>query len=245
MPKYGQDDVFLLIDGYDISGDTFELSAEIEALLEQTDGFGDACEEQSSVGVKQASVSHRSFYDDAVAATAAALVGKLGPRVFCAGIEGNTQGRKVISSHGIVQRQSARGAARGELHKISATYEGAKMEDATIIQSLEAESGGGVTPDGVHLFGTAAATGGTAYLQVTDLTLGGYTSITVKLEHSPDDAPPRVWADLAIFTAVVAAPFAQGIEIAGSIDDNVRAFLTLNGAGSGESITLFAALRRG
>ena len=242
MAKYGQDDVFLLIDGYDISGDTFELSAEIEALLEQTDGFGDTWEGQSSVGVKQASVSHRSFYDDAIDATAAALVGRVGPRVFCAGIEGNTQGKKVISSHGILQRQSARGAARGELHKISATYEGAKMEDATIIQSLVAESGGGATSDGAHLFSTAVGAGGTAYFQVTDLTLGGYTSITVKLEHSPD---ATTWADLATFTAVTTAPFAQGIEIAGSIDDNVRAFLTLNGAGAGESITLFAALRRG
>jgi hypothetical protein len=242
MAKYGQDDVFVLVDGYDISGDTFELSPEIEALLEQTDGFGDAWEEQSAVGVKRASVAHRSFYDDADDATAEALVGQVSPRVFTAGVEGNAQGRRVVSSNGILQRRSARGVNRGELHKISAEYEGAKMEDSTIIQSLAAESGAGVTSDGSHNFATALETGGTAYLQVTALTLGGYTSITVKLEHSPDDA---VWADLATFTNVTAAPFAQAVDIVGDIDDFVRASLTLNGAGSGESITLLAALRRG
>lgn len=242
MAKYGQDDAFVLVDGYDISGDTFELSPEIEVLLEQTDGFGDSWEEQSNVGVKRAVVAHRSFYDDADNATAEALVGQTSSRVFTAGIEGNAQGKKAICSNGILQRRSARGITRGELHKISAEYEGAKMEDAVIIQHLVADSGGGPMSDGTYVFPTALETGGTAYLQVTALTLGGYTSITAKLRHSPDGA---VWADLATFTNVTVAPFAQAVNIAGNIDDNVRAELTLNGAGAGESITLLAALRRG
>lgn len=243
MAKYGQSDVFVLVDGYDISGDTFELTPEIEAILEQTDGFGDSWEEQTAVGVKRAVVAHRSFYDDTAQATSDALVGSEGTaRVFTAGIEGNAQGKKVICSNGILQRRVARTPARGELHKISAEYEGAKMEDAVIIQSLAAESGAGATSDGTHVFSTATETNGTAYLQVTDLTLGGYTSITVKLEHSPDGS---TWATLATFTNVTAAQFAEAVAITGTIDDNVRTTLTLNGAGSGESITLLTALVRG
>jgi len=242
MAKYGQSDVFVLVDGYDISGDTFELTPEIEALLEQTDGFGDSWEEQTAVGVKRATVSHRSFYDDADDATSDALVGSEGTaRVFTAGIEGNAQGKKTIASNGILQRRVARTPARGELHKISAEYEGAKMEDAKIIQSLAAESGAGATSDGSHDNSASSANGGTAYLQATDLTLGGYTSITVELEHSANDA---TWVTLVAFTAVTAAPFAEAKAVAGTIDRYVQTTLTLNGAGSSESITLLTALAR-
>lgn len=240
MAKYGQDDVFVLVDGYDISGDTFELTPEIESLLEQTDGFGDSWVEQSAVGVKQATVAHRSFYDDADDATSEALVGTEGTaRIFTAGVEGNTQGKQAIVSNGILQRRVARTAARGEFHKISAEYAGAAMEEATIIQPLAAESGDGATSGGS--FEEVDATNGKAYLQVTDLTLGGYTSVTIELEDSDDDT---TFATLAAFTNVAVAPFAEVKAISGTIEQFVQTVLTWNGAGSGESITLLTALVR-
>lgn len=239
MTKYGQADVFLLIDGYDISGDTFELSDDIEAIKEQTDGFGDEWVTEDYVGVKRASITHRSFYDDVVGGTQEALVSIQGAdRVLCAGVEGNAQGRKVVCFPRIIQSRVARSATRAELHKISAEYDSNERFNSTIIQSLAAEAGAGDTSDGsVDITGFAGSA--RVFLQVTELTLGGYTDVTIKVQDSADDA---VFVDFATFTNVSAAPAAEALLVAGPVSQYVKTTLTWNGAGAGESITLLTAI---
>ena len=97
MAKPGSSDVFLLIDGYDLTGDTFELEMVKEALTELTHGFGDAWEESLPTNIKSGGVTQRSFYDDETDGTSDALVGSEGTsRVLLAGVEGKTPGKKAV-----------------------------------------------------------------------------------------------------------------------------------------------------
>ena len=243
MAKFGPDEAFVLVNGHAISGDVQTLQTEKEAVLEQdTQGFGDSWTEAADVGVRKWSASQEGHYDDADGGSEDAFVGHEGAdRVVTFGIEGNTQGKKCQCGIAI-SSSVARRSGRGQLSKISAEWQGdGVLSDAVIVQSLAAESGAGATSDGSQDDSASSANGGTGYLQVTDLTLGGYTSITVTLRDSADDA---VWADLIAFTAVTADEFAQAVAVAGTVDRYLRVELTLNGSGSGESITLLVAFER-
>ena len=243
MAKFGPDDVFVLVHGHAISGVTQVLETEKEAVLEEdTHGFGDTWVERAYIGVQKWIASQEALYDDTDGQSEDAFVGHEGAdRVVTFGIEGNTQGKKCQCGIAISSKV-VRKSGRGELSKLSAEWMGdGVLSDAVIVQRLAAESGAGATSDGSQDNAASSANGGTGYLQVTDLTLGGYTSITVKMQDSPDDS---VWSDLITFTAVTADEFAQAVEVEGTVDRYLRAELTLNGSGSSESITLLVAFER-
>ncbi len=243
MAKYGPDDLYCLIGGYELSGDIIQISAGRSGLIENINGLGDTWVERGAVGVKDSEAAIQGFYDDAANGTNDALVEAQGTApVFVFGLGGNAQGKDFVGMAGAMVQNVARNSARGELQKISAAFQGnGASEDGEVIQSLSAESGAGATSDGSEDNAASSAGGGAIYLEVTALTLGGYTSITVTVEDSANDS---TWATLGTFTAVTAAPFAERVAISGTIDRYVRATLTLNGAGSGESITLLVGLVR-
>jgi len=62
--------------------------------------------------------------------------------------------------------------------------------------------------------------GAQAYLQVTQIT---GTSVTVTVQHSPDNS---TWSTLVAFTAVTAAPAAQRLTAAGTVSRYLRAIST-------------------
>ena len=77
---------------------------------------------------------------------------------------------------------------------------------------------------------------------MTELTLGGYTSITVTVQESSDNGGSDAFADVVAFTAVTAESFSERKAIAATVERYTRVILTLNGAGSSESITLLVAI---
>lgn len=240
MAKYGQADVFLLIDGYDISGDTFELTHNVEALREQSDGFGDQWVHEDYVGLKTSTISHRSFYDDAAGKTQDALVSKQGlERILTAGIEGNVQGRQAVCFPSIVNSQMNRSTVRAELQKISADYASDETYDATIVQSLAEQAGDGPTTDGSLDIGGYAENNAIIFLQMTALTLGGYDDVDVVVEHSEDD---DIWVELGAFEGIDAAPFGGVLIAEGPVEQYVQVDLTWNGTGTDESATLLVAI---
>lgn len=83
--------------------------------------------------------------------------------------------------------------------------------------------------------------GGAGYLEVTALTLGGYTSVTVAIRDSDDDI---TFADLVSFAVVTAAPEAQRVTVSGAVERYLAQSVTFNGAGAGPSITYFAGFAR-
>lgn len=254
MAKYGADDVLLLVDGYNIGGDTIELSAVKEATLEESHGFGDTWVEQSAVGQNRGGVSHKGFLDDADNATIDALVHESGTqkpgtsRVLCALLEGNTQGKKAIAFRGAMESKVARNAARGELTKISAEYlNNGAVDEPKIIQVLAAQSAAGAGSSGSLDNAASSATGGTAYLQITSLTLGGYTSVTIKLMESSDNGVGDAWAQVGTAFVAATAIGAQAINIATgtTVERYLRAEITWNGAGAAQSVTYAVLFQRG
>ena len=243
MAKRGPDEVFLLVGGYDLGQDSHSLNFDRSAITEETTTFGDTFVENTYIGVKRGQITQEGYYDDADNRTSEIFSGNGGTsRVIVAGFSGNAQGRLCAGLAGGMQSTFGRGASRNELTKVSATFESnGEIEEGVILQSLAAESGAGATSDGSHDH-SAAGTRSAAYLQVTELTLGGYTSITVKVQESSDNGSGDAWADIVTFTAVTAESVGERIAIAASVERYTRVTLTLNGSGSSESITLLVAI---
>ena len=86
----------------------------------------------------------------------------------------------------------------------------------------------------------SAATGVKAYLILPTLTLGGYTSVTVKLRHSTDHSS---WADVTggAFTANTIAG-TQVLTITGVVNRYLSIAWTWQGAGSGQSFYAFVGV---
>jgi hypothetical protein len=79
--------------------------------------------------------------------------------------------------------------------------------------------------------------GGAGYLEVS--AYSGFTSVVVKIRSSPDDV---TYADLITFTTVTAAPAAERIAVAGTVDRYLCVTGTVTGSGS---ITPFVGFARG
>lgn len=82
--------------------------------------------------------------------------------------------------------------------------------------------------------------GGAGYLQVTDVTLGGYTNVLVKVRDSADDI---TYGDLLSFTAVTARS-AERVAVAGDVERHLAIGWDFVGSGTGQSITFFAGFAR-
>jgi hypothetical protein len=84
--------------------------------------------------------------------------------------------------------------------------------------------------------------GGTGYLQVTAITLGGYTNVIVKLRHSVDNI---TFVDLVTFTAKIAIG-AERIALAAgtAVNRYLSSSIAFTGAGSGPSCTYLVGFSR-
>ena len=251
MANYGPDDVLVLVSGYNLGIDLFEAPITTEAILEETNTFGDAWVERSPVGTKAGTLTVRGFFDDTNDRSNEALVTGLTTqdRVVVATLEGNTQGQTALAMKS-TQQNVVREASRGELHKLSADFrsQGIVDQDAFIVQTHVADSGAGVMSDGSLDNGAASSDGGRVYIQCSAISLGSYTNMQIKLQESSDNGSSDTWADVAgtTSTAITAAPTSEVLTIAAgtTIERYTRAFLVLNGSGSSESITALVALAR-
>lgn len=88
---------------------------------------------------------------------------------------------------------------------------------------------------------TTTNANGAADLHVTALTLGGYTSVTVKVRHSADNI---TFTDLVTFTTVTAAPFAERKAVTGTVQRYTAISWDFIGAGSGQTFVPYVALSR-
>jgi hypothetical protein len=82
--------------------------------------------------------------------------------------------------------------------------------------------------------------GGAGYLQLTALTLGGYTNLACKVRHSQDDA---TYADLVTFT-VRTAIGAERVAVAGNVYRHLASSWAFTGAGSNPSATFLIGFAR-
>jgi hypothetical protein len=112
-----------------------------------------------------------------------------------------------------------------------------KLTDTTFTVPVNVTVGG----TGGTFVRCSSPAGGAGYLQVPTLVLGGYTSVTIKIQHSVDAS---TWVDLVTFANVTAAPTAQRVTAAGDVRRYLCITWLFNGAGSGMSITFMAGFAR-
>jgi len=243
MAKYtGANVGFFLIDGYELTGYTIDITHNVEATTEESHTLGDAWAENTSVALNKFQFDQNGFFDDDVGASNEALVAMAGTqRQVALSIEGNTLGKKYIAAVGAVESKYSRTAARGALHKGNATHMGSGAVEEGLIHtplgSLAGSSGDGTAIDN----GALTSNGGVAHMHVSQLALGGYTNIALKVRHSVDNI---TYADLATFTAVTAAPAAQRVVVNGTVNRYTRSNWAYGGAGSGQSVTAFIGFKR-
>lgn len=239
MAKVGVDDISVFVGGVSLGGELTTLQVGSEVVLEGINGFGDSWVEPSHVGLSRAQASLAGFYDNSLSDGILEL-GGVGALCTCFAWS-QVQGGD-FSGFYILRSSYARQPGREELTKMAAEFLGnGRLDDGEIIQPSSAESGSGVTSAGSLDNGASTSNGGATYLQVSSLTLGGYTSITVTVQDSPNNS---TWATLATHTVATSAPYAERISVSGTIDRYTRVILTLNGSGSSESITLFVGVAR-
>lgn len=243
MAKYSSKDCVLLIDGYNVLGLTTAVSHSAEALTEETTGLGVTAAEHEYLGIQKTELSQEGFYDDASGATNEALNEKQGEeRVLCLGFEGNTIGQDFNGFKGAMQTKYDRIASRGKLHRANAAYIGSGVnEDGQILHALTARTANGNTQASSVDNGAASADGGAAYLQVSALTLGGYTNVVITVRESADNV---AWSNLQAFTAVVASPTAERIAVTGAVKQYLAVSYSFTGAGAAPSITFFVGFAR-
>lgn len=245
MAKYGSDDVaFWLVDGYSLAGVLSDITLDgPEALLEETHGFGVGWVEQEPNGLHRWSASQNGWLDDTANSSMDALSGQDGAeRVMCFCVKGNTIGQSFDGLAGPFQMKHTRLPSRGALTKIAANYSGSgRYDEGVILHELSAETADGDTESSAVDNSASSANGGVAYLQVTDLDLGGYDDVTVRVLHSADDV---TYVAAATFTDVAAAPAAERVLDTGTINRYLASDWTFNGSGSSQSITFMAGYAR-
>jgi hypothetical protein len=245
MSVYGSGDVaFVLMGGYSIMGDTTDVEFGTELLTEETTTLGDTWTEHGGTGLRQATFTHNGFYNDAALASNAALVTLSGtPVVSAIGLAGNTIGRLFTGFAGLLQGGYTRQASRGALHKANGAFmvTGA-VEEGKILRTHSTTTAASGNTEATSVDNAASsANGGAGYLEVSALTLGGYTNVAFKVRHSADNI---TFADLVTFTAVTAAPNGQRIAVAGTVNRYLASSYAFTGAGTGQSVTAFVGFAR-
>lgn len=242
MTIYGSADVgFLLINGYNVLSEMTELEDTEEAIIEDTTVLGADHETHQAVGIKSYRLTQKGFYNSDTGKTNQALITPGNDKILSFAPRGNANGL-IVPSSGLVQVNYNRLLSRGALHKANAEYLSQHGHDAArIIHALAARTADGNSQASSVDGSAGSSAGGVAYLQVTALTLGGYDDVTITLQDSTDNIS---FATLQAFTDVAAAPSAQRIEIAGTVDRYLAVSWAFNGAGTSPSIEFMVGFKR-
>lgn len=240
MAKYTSADVaFLLVDGYSLLGLTTTLEdSGMQADFEDVTPLGGSFKCQQYTGASASTISQEGFYDDTAGTTNDALVNRVTvgtDRILAFGRSGNVIGADFTGAL-VKQATYGRTIATGTFHKGKASYVVNARNDGKICAHLVARVAGASTANtDFTAAATAAATGAMAYLELTALTLGGYTNLTVKVEHSANGTTG--WADVAVFAVSTTAPTAQRVAFAGTVLRYMRVTHAWTGEGTGNSAT--------
>lgn len=240
MAVYGPTSVpFFFVGGRDLLASIlFDFEDGTETDTEEAHGLGGSgWKEHKAIGVRHAMLSQRGFFDDATDGVNQALSGNQAvQQIISYGLNGGTVGKKLIGLSGAFASTYVRALSRGGIHKANATYSLAGQKDeGVIVHAKTAETGVPWNTESTSVDNTvSSAAGGAGYLQVPALTLGGFTSATVKVRHSVDNV---TFADLLTFTVVTASPSAQRATVTGTVNRYLATAGSWNGAGSGQSIT--------
>ncbi len=247
MSYHGPTDVFLLVGGKNLTGDTFNLEDSVEEVTEEVRAFGVEFDDNRGVGIGKITLTAGGgIYDDRQVGMLAALQEQGATRKLVSyGISGSAIGAPVTMLDGAVIAKWKRVAARDGLTKANAEYVMyANDMRGVILHGLAAETADWDT-EAESVDNLAASTDGAiADLHVPALTLDGHTGLTVVVLGSTDNI---TFAPIGTFTTVVAAGAAQRITIAGTIPQYLAVSGDFTGTGGSPdqaSAVAYVALHR-
>lgn len=244
-PNHGFPDFWFVADGYVLNQFVYAMTPpDIEMLTEDDTVAGQSWQGFDFVGVKKWAGGLQMFYEDQALASDAAFLNKTTARILMYGMEGMTVGKRFTGVAGAIGIHYKVLPKRHELHKADVTFEGSGNVDTGPLlyrEVLTGASGNSVYVDDLVAPATTSPSGGAGYLEILQLALGGYTSVTIKIQHSVDHV---TWADLITFTNVTVSQTAQYKVVAGTVNRYLRATYLFNGAGTGQSISLFCGFGR-
>ncbi len=238
MALKGSADVgFILYAGYDIMGLITSLEELNAAVLEQSDGLGDASDEWAAVGVSKWDFSIDGFYDDTILRAIEALSGN---QVLFYSLVSNTIGDRCVGVNA-PRTTITRGPSRDALTKAQIAF---KSDEGPDVGQISAAHGTVTTLGPVEGAsddwgaGNAPSTaGGVGYLEVDALTLDGGTALQVIIKDSDDDI---TFVDLITFTAVTTAPGAERKTVAGNVERYTLTEHEFTGASGASRTATFA-----
>ncbi len=135
MTLRGSADVgFILLAGYDVMGLITSLDEVNEAILEQSDGLGDASDEWSSVGIAKFDLSFDGFYDDMILRAIEAIAGEM---VLFYSLVSNTIGDRCVGVNAI-RSTITRGPSRDALTKAQIAFKSDEGPDVGQISAAHA-----------------------------------------------------------------------------------------------------------
>jgi hypothetical protein len=243
MAKFSSKDVaFFQAGGRNVLSLVTNVALKIMAALEETTALGDAWKAQAATGIKSFDLTLQGFYDDAVGLINEAMIGVGGSQIISLGLGGNVVGGRFIGLEAPLVAEYDRQATINQFHKAPVTYKGnGQVDEGVIVQPRAVQTAGWDTSATPVDNGAASVNGGVGYLQVEAVTLGGYTSWTVKVKHSADNV---TYVDLLSFDVVTTAPQAQRKAVAGTINRYLDVSGSLQGSGSGPSLTCSVGVAR-
>jgi hypothetical protein len=216
MTLRGSADVgFILLAGYDVMGLITNLDEVNEAILEQSDGLGDASDEWSAVGISKFDLSFDGFYDDALIQAIEAIAGEM---VLFYSLVSNTIGDRCVGVNAI-RSTITRGPARDALTKAQIAFKSDEGPDVGQISAAH----GAVTAVG-PVEGTSDDWGTqAAAVSITSSSVDNPAEITMAAVHGLTTGDTVLIAghdnsDLnGIFTATVINTTVFSIPVDGSI----------------------------
>lgn len=235
---------FFLVAGRNLLSAMTAFSDKLIAVTEDLTPLGQSAPVHAFTGILRSVFSLDGYYDDATGSQNEALVGKEGTsQVVCYAPAGNLLGRSLVGFAGAFLNTHERIFQLPGFHKAKASAEvSGNREQGVILQPLAVKTTAGNTEATSVDNGTSSAAGGAGYLQVSALTLGGYTNLVVKVRQSTNNS---TFTDLLTFTVVTTAPSAQRVTVAGTVNQYLATSHAWTGSGSGMSATIMVGFCRG
>lgn len=243
MPVVDSSNVaFLIVDGYDLLGTATMITDEgLERETVEKLYLGQSLRGKRLTGVSRAGqITQDGSFDHAVGASHEVLKAGGQNRVLSYALAGNTIGEHFVGA--VCDQVAYRPTpVPGDFTEANAVYNIKEHERGLLLATLAQRGAAGNTESTAVDNGAASSGGGVAYLQCTQLTLGGYTNLVVKVRHSTNGS---TWADLASFTALTARG-GQRLAIA---TDPINRYLAISwawtGSGSGQTATFAVGFYR-
>ena len=193
---------FVLIDGYSIRGVSTDIKDPgLERHTKELLFLGDTLKHKKLTGISSCEIEQTGVFDDAAGSIHAALKTPANDRVFSWAACGNTIGKHFAGALVDQVSYNPTDVQGDDFVNAQAKYSCSQREDGLIIAHLLARGAAGDTSATYVDNAASSALGGVGYLQLSALTLGGYTNLVVKVRHSADHVS---WADLLTFTAKTA-----------------------------------------